>query len=112
VVNPKSKLVAGSWRQIEGKKHTQTGRGSQRDKESRLKRITTAANHTGITKTLCGQHSRARSVGDERSAKASRAGNKGKAAPAALEAGLQRVERNRVGIRRRKNKHEAESGSR
>jgi hypothetical protein len=28
VVNPKPKLVVGSWRQIEGKKHTQTGRGS------------------------------------------------------------------------------------
>jgi hypothetical protein len=81
-------------------------------KESQLKRITTAANHTCSTKTLCSQHSRAQSVGDEGTAKASRAGNKGKAVPAALEAGLQRMERNRAGIRRRKNKHEAESGSR
>jgi hypothetical protein len=81
-------------------------------KESQLKRITTAANHTYITKTLCGQHSRARSVGDEGTAKASRAGNKGKAAPVALEDGLQCVERNQAGIRCRKNKHEAESGSR
>jgi hypothetical protein len=53
-----------------------------------------ATNQTGSTKTLCGQHSRARSVGDEGTAKALRAGNKGKVGPVALEAGLQRVERN------------------